>query len=219
MLADAEIEAQLPNLYRRLRSYVRGRVHPDKLEDVLQETVLAVIQMRGRLSSGTLLWPLACTIARRVAGRPGRRPIEPLGDQEPSDSSPGPSTDAALREECRCVRAAVERLDPLKRSILRLRFEEGVPFFRIHLVLGLPSTVVRGQYYMAIDRLGWALVNRAPNFQPVPTARPRPDQHGTIKASPELRIRPRIDAAGRGRLTGRSTARARDSAANARASG
>ena len=53
------------------------------------------------------------------------------------DSQTGPSTALSRAERCEVVRAAIEKLDPVDREILALRYFDGLSFAQIGAILGL----------------------------------------------------------------------------------
>jgi RNA polymerase sigma-70 factor (ECF subfamily) len=57
------------------------------------------------------------------------------------DSQTGPNTAFSRAERCEAVRAALEKLDPVEREILALRYFDGLNFTQIGAILGLkPNT-------------------------------------------------------------------------------
>ena len=53
------------------------------------------------------------------------------------DSQTGPTTALSRAERCEVVRAALEKLDPIDREILALRYFDGLNFAQIGAILGL----------------------------------------------------------------------------------
>jgi RNA polymerase sigma-70 factor (ECF subfamily) len=53
------------------------------------------------------------------------------------DSETGPGTALSRAERCDMVRAALEKLDPIDREILALRYFDGLNFAQIGVILGL----------------------------------------------------------------------------------
>jgi RNA polymerase sigma-70 factor (ECF subfamily) len=53
------------------------------------------------------------------------------------DSQTGPNTALSRAERCEAVRAALERLDPIDREILALRYFDGLSFAQIGAILGM----------------------------------------------------------------------------------
>lgn len=53
------------------------------------------------------------------------------------DSQTGPNTALSRAERCDMVRAALEKLDPIDREILALRYFDGLNFAQIGVILGL----------------------------------------------------------------------------------
>ena len=55
------------------------------------------------------------------------------------DSQTGPSSALSRAERCEVVRAALEKLDPIDREILALRYFDGLNFFQIGAILGMKA--------------------------------------------------------------------------------
>ena len=55
------------------------------------------------------------------------------------DSQTGPNTALSRAERCEVVRAALERLDPIDREILALRYFDGLSFAQIGVILGMKA--------------------------------------------------------------------------------
>ena len=55
------------------------------------------------------------------------------------DSQTGPNTALSRAERCDVVRAALEKLDPIDREILALRYFDGLNFTQIGAILGLKA--------------------------------------------------------------------------------
>jgi RNA polymerase sigma-70 factor (ECF subfamily) len=61
------------------------------------------------------------------------------------DSQTGPSTAVSRAERCQIVRAALEKLDPIDREILALRYFDGLNFSQIGAILGLKANTANAR--------------------------------------------------------------------------
>ena len=64
--------------------------------------------------------------------------VAPMAEQL-VDSQTGPNTALSRAERCEVVRAALEKLDPIDREILALRYFDGLNFTQIGAILGLKA--------------------------------------------------------------------------------
>jgi RNA polymerase sigma-70 factor (ECF subfamily) len=61
------------------------------------------------------------------------------------DSHTGPNTGLSRAERCEIVRAAMEKLDPIDREILALRYFDGLNFTQIGAILGLKANTANAR--------------------------------------------------------------------------
>jgi RNA polymerase sigma-70 factor (ECF subfamily) len=76
----------------------------------------------------------------------------PLAEQL-VDSQTGPDSALSRAERCAVVRAALERLDPVDREILALRYFDGLSFAQIGAILGLKENTANARALRAAVRL------------------------------------------------------------------
>jgi RNA polymerase sigma-70 factor (ECF subfamily) len=69
------------------------------------------------------------------------------------DSETGPSTALSRDERCEIVRAALEKLDPIERDILALRYFDGLKFTQIGAILGLKANTTNTRAIRAAVKL------------------------------------------------------------------
>ncbi len=143
-----------PSLYAFLKRMVGNG---EDAEDLAQETFWQVYKHRASLKTDVSLRPFLFTIARRKAisllrWRKVRRFVSPLGlkpeewladEEEPI----GERLDARERE--RAVERLLQRLDLEKRSVLILRFFEGMKYKEISKVMNKPEGTVKNLAFRA----------------------------------------------------------------------
>jgi RNA polymerase sigma-70 factor, ECF subfamily len=61
------------------------------------------------------------------------------------DSQTGPNTALSRAERCEVVRTALEKLDPIDREILALRYFDGLNFTQIGVILGLKANTANAR--------------------------------------------------------------------------
>ena len=69
------------------------------------------------------------------------------------DSQTGPTTALSRAERCEMVQAALDRLDPIDREILALRYFEGLNFAQIGTILGLSQNAATKRALRAMVEL------------------------------------------------------------------
>jgi RNA polymerase sigma-70 factor (ECF subfamily) len=68
------------------------------------------------------------------------------------DSQTGPNTALSRAERCEMVRAALQKLDPIDREILALRYFDGLSFSQIGAILGLKANTANARALRAAVR-------------------------------------------------------------------
>ncbi len=148
----------------RDRVYQLVRWYPgtdaQEAEEVAQEVFVQVYRsarrFRGRSKFRTWLFALTRNVCRhqlRLRSRASKRRIrvdaEETDLRQLPDGGPGPLDQIELDERRELLRRAVERLDPLYRTVLMLRDWEELSYREIAEVLGIPLGTVRSRLHNA----------------------------------------------------------------------
>lgn len=126
------------------------------VEDLIQQTFLALVEGQERIRQTSSFRAYLFTIARRVLfARYGAlvRNREELGEKTAHDLFPSPSQHLATNEELRCLLDALRRL-PLEQQIaLELFYWEELTADEIALVVGAPVGTIRSRIRRARRQL------------------------------------------------------------------
>ena len=131
--------------YRKpLYGFFRRRLnHPERAEDLTQETFLAVIRAASRYEPRASVRTYLYGIALKLLAAEQRKFT---ASSTPGQSAPEPKTDGT--PECVLwVRQAMERLDAPDREILMLREYEQLSYSDIAEVLRIPVNTVRSRLF------------------------------------------------------------------------
>jgi RNA polymerase sigma-70 factor (ECF subfamily) len=147
-------------VWERLYPFVfRSTLRHDVTEDVLQETLMTMVQQVASLRENRRFWPWVYRIAaskiqnvlrqrRRSSARAllFRNRCHPTDAQASSDSL----LDAKIRDETlQQVSAVVQQLSHQHRDVLRLRCYEQLPYAQIALVTRTTPSKVRARFHRA----------------------------------------------------------------------
>ena len=155
-------DAALRELFTRhapwLAARLRAALPPSDVEDVLQETFLAVWQgARGYRPRGTpraWMWVIARNQAALLLRRRGPATL-PLSDTAPLDETPQPGLDPAEVALARAdIAAALSNPDG---EVLRLMYVEDRPVAEVAALLGVPAGTVKSRAHRARRLLRVAL--------------------------------------------------------------
>jgi RNA polymerase sigma-70 factor (ECF subfamily) len=142
---------------RALLAYALRRVdRPEEAADVVAETMLVAWRRLDDVPPGAEARPWLFGVARRVLAnrRRGARRRHRLGERLRVDLAALLGADDLGNVETNLVvRAALDRLDPDDREILRLTSWEGFAPHEIAVVLGMPAATVRTRLHRARLRL------------------------------------------------------------------
>jgi RNA polymerase sigma-70 factor, ECF subfamily len=138
----------------RLQYFLR-KLSPrtDRAEDLVQETWIDVLRQLPRLKDAgaftTWLYRIAHGKAMLDGRRSGREPVyspevESLADRDDTTFSP---------DEAAEIHAALDRLEPLQREVLVLRFLEELSYEEIAEIVDCPVGTVRSRIYYAKAKL------------------------------------------------------------------
>lgn len=145
---DGAAFAELVERYQhRLGGYLRRLIGEDATADALQEVWLAIWRGLPRLREAAAFPAWAFRIARDRAFRELRRRGLPT---VPADESI-PMADAGefTPEDAEGLRAHMDRLPPVQKDVLLLRFIEGLSYEEIAGVVGVPEGTVRSRLHHA----------------------------------------------------------------------
>lgn len=151
--ASRRLDAELrPRLLRFCSGYLR---HAQEAEDAAAEVILKVLDSR---ETPEAVQPWIFRIARNHCLNRMRdaapRAHEPLAsDVDAVARATGPVTSASREDERIVLEAALMRLSPAEREIVRLRYVEDLPREDIGRVLDLPTSVVKSRLFEALNRL------------------------------------------------------------------
>jgi len=149
----AERAACVPS-YLRLRAARAGiRLTPAALDDVTQDTYLAIWRKLPSFRGESRLETWVCAFAlhelrkhwERSARRSGRRGLDEAREPGPEQEAPD--------EARELVERALERLGPPAEEVIRLKHYEELTFEGIGLRLGLSTNTAKSHYYRGLARM------------------------------------------------------------------
>lgn len=126
-------------------------------QDIVQE---AFVRLQPRLSGIAQARPWLFGTVRNLcidhlrAGQ--RRPVVPAGDNDPELAAPAdraPDHELLNAERASLVRVCIERLEPRERTLLRLKYEEGLSYADIAERQGIKPGYVGYQLHHALRSL------------------------------------------------------------------
>ncbi|HEV7241600.1 MAG TPA: RNA polymerase sigma factor [Thermoanaerobaculia bacterium] len=142
-------DALLRNVAPRLLRYVERVVGERALaEDVVQETLIAIVRKIAWLSDASLFLAWAFRIASREAFRvlKKRRISEPVDEIAFEDAPPDPWQRERLLE-------SLDRLSPASRAVITLHYLEEMPLSEVAAVLDLTLGTVKSRLSYGLARL------------------------------------------------------------------
>jgi RNA polymerase sigma-70 factor (ECF subfamily) len=186
--AFAQLVARWEQPVLRLCTKMTGDAH--RAEDLTQETFTKVFSNRNEFRPGgkfsTWLWRIALNLCydelRKCRSRresfSGESSLDGSEDlEEPRSEAPPPDLLLAAREECELARAALLRLSHEHRSVLVLRYCEGLKLREVAEILQLPETTVSSRLAVALDRIARLLepgLDRVKPPAPIPPSQSKP---------------------------------------------
>jgi RNA polymerase sigma-70 factor (ECF subfamily) len=149
---------------QRLRPFVCHAMRDHHAaEDVLQETLLTMIEQLGRLRRSENLWPWMYRIARskvqdhfrdRRRRRQMRETLTPGLTAAPLPTAGPDALGTVLQDEALAqLGSALEQLSDRCRAVVYLRFHERMPYTQIAALLDATPGQVRSQVHRATRRL------------------------------------------------------------------
>ena len=156
-------EALAAEVYEPVQRYVRRRVDPDAVDDVVSETMLTLWRRLDDVPAGARL-PWTYGVARRHISnhrRAGRRHLR-LVNRAESEPRPAPDPDHPLDAE---LHTAISELDASERELLHLWAWEQLEPAEIAIALGLTPNAVSIRLHRAKKKLGENLETARKNEQ------------------------------------------------------
>ena len=155
---------------RAVRGFLLAMVRrPDVADDLSQEVFCRAWQARTRYREQGNARAYLLRIADRVACDRGRRrqPQVHLSDDgwqrhEPADPAEEPSAAALRAEEIEQLTAALDRLSPVQRRVLLLRYYGQLSFAEIAAAIGCPLNTTLSHCRRGLETLRKLLVEKAP---------------------------------------------------------
>lgn len=159
---EADAFSRLVELYKdRVHQFIICLLGPDReSEDIAQEVFIQIYKSLGSFrresAFGTWAYSLTRNVCRRRLRDRGRESglfAEKDEDRELPDNAPSVETAFERREDGQLVRAAVDGLSPLHRSVLFLSCWERLSYEEIAAALDIPVGTVRSRIHNAIAAL------------------------------------------------------------------
>jgi RNA polymerase sigma-70 factor (ECF subfamily) len=180
--SDPEAFARLINRWQNPIHRLCARMTGDavRAEDLTQEIFTKVFtrakDFQPTAKFSTWLWRIALNHCYDELRRAKRRSESSL-DDENSDSfselaslAPAPDTQTASAEECALVRASLLRLPEISRTVLALRYCEGLKLREISEILELPESTIHSRIAVALAQITRLL---EPSFRDPADPRPK----------------------------------------------
>jgi RNA polymerase sigma-70 factor (ECF subfamily) len=149
--------AYYPRLTRFLSNLVR---RPEVVEEVLNDTLIAVWRKPDSFNGGSKVSTWIFTIAYRKALRARSKFDEPMedkdGDDRPSDE-PGPEQRFGARQVQKAVLDAMETLSPDHRTVIDLTYFHEFGYKEIAEIMACPVDTVKTRAFHARRNLKEAL--------------------------------------------------------------
>jgi RNA polymerase sigma-70 factor (ECF subfamily) len=144
------LERHFDALYGFLRRRAIGSV-----EDLMQQTLLACVESRGRFRGEASFRTYLLQIARYQLYAHYRRKQNMWSDDPPdaAQSDPSPSATLVRKQDERLVLHALRTLPSIFQVVLKLNFFDGLTGPEIAAVLGVPEATVRSRLRRALEHL------------------------------------------------------------------
>ena len=147
--------ACLPAMLRHQARRLGASISEDELEEVAQDTVVALwtklSTFEGRAKLETWAFRFATLELLKVIQRRARRPPAATLDEE--TEVPARESEPATLFEHDEVRAHLDRLSPAAARVIRRRHDDEASFDEIAASEGLPLNTVKARYYRGLARL------------------------------------------------------------------
>ena len=162
---DPEVlDALIEQYQHRLLRYLAHMTHNHATaEDLFQETWIRVLekghQYDGKSRFATWLMTIAHNVAidhlrkKAPASLDEMRDTEDAVPFEPMANGPSPFEQAAASEDRARIQAALEKVSPIFREVLVLRFQEQMKLEEIAKLVGIPLATVKTRLYRGVMAL------------------------------------------------------------------
>lgn len=170
---EALLESVAPSIHRFGLRMCKN-VHD--AEDVLQDTLLSIVQNLGQFEGRSSLSSWAFTLARsactrRRRGLKNRPPVDPDAAPERPDERPSPEARAEERELSEALSRALDTLPEDYREVIVLRDMEGLPAQDAAAAVGVSLDALKSRLHRARSALRSALQPVFEAAAPPPSAR------------------------------------------------
>jgi len=138
-----------------LQAYVyRITMRDDLTQDIVQESMLEMLKILGKLNEADRFWPWLCKIAMnkvrnhyRIQGRRKRAVISKANIERSMDASRGELENLVAEEFKQIVRSALDMLQPRHRAVLSMRCYENMSYAQIASIMEASELNVRLMFY------------------------------------------------------------------------
>jgi len=165
---DAGAFADLADLYKdRIHQFIICILGPDReAEDIVQEVFIQIYKslgnFRGESSFATWTYSLTRNVCRRRLRDRGREAglfgdTDDKADYELPDMAPSTEISLENQETGKIIRAAVDGLSPLHRTVIFLSCWEHLSYAEISRALDIPVGTVRSRIHNAMAALAQKL--------------------------------------------------------------
>ena len=153
---------------KAVRGFLLAMVRrPDVADDLSQEVFRRAWQARGRYDEQGNARAYLLRIANRLACDRGRRPettvnldVDGWRRYEPADPAAEPSRAVLVAEETEQLTAALDRLSPVQRQVLLLRFYGQLSFAEIAMEVDCPLNTTLSHCRRGLETLRKMLVEK-----------------------------------------------------------
>jgi RNA polymerase sigma-70 factor (ECF subfamily) len=144
------LERHFEALYAFLRHRAIGSV-----DDLMQQTLLACVESRGRFRGEATFRTYLLQIARYQLYAHYRRAKSMRSAEWPdiAEDDPSPTAKLVRKQDEQLLLEALDRLPPIFQAVLKLNFYDGLTGPEIAAVLRIPEPTVRSRLRRALDRL------------------------------------------------------------------
>jgi RNA polymerase sigma-70 factor, ECF subfamily len=148
--------------YRLVRYFIYLTGRRDRVDDLVQETWLRVLERGSSYDGHSRFEPWLFTVARNIAVDAMRKRRTLSLDSDDDDgrvhpaaasNEPSPFTLAARTEDADRIARSLQTLAPVHREALVLRFQEDLSLQEISAIVGAPVSTVASRIYRGLATL------------------------------------------------------------------